>query len=111
MNRYISKIMVVLLVTTTIAVCSCGKKTSYSEQQLKELEACAEKGDVEAIHQLVDYYGNTPSPIPLSMNELAKLKKKSNKTPAEIQMLKDHDEWMEKYEKWSQAEAKLEKAK
>lgn len=54
-------------------VLSCGNK--LSEQELKNLEIQAEKGDVEAAIKLRDYYDNMP--IGMSHKEYCELKEKA----------------------------------
>ena len=85
-------------------MCSCGNG-KLSEQQLNELEGRAEKGNVEAVQQLVDYYGNMT--MPLSPVELKELSEKPDKTPEESQKLEECFEIQKNYEKWAKTAEEL----
>lgn len=80
-----------------------------SEQQLKDLESRAEKGDVEAVQQLVDYYSNMK--MPLSLAEYAELKDKTDLTPDEAKKLQEYNEIWENYEKWDKVASELKENK
>ena len=60
---------------------SCGNK--LSEQELKDLETQAEKGDLEAAIKLRDYYNNIPSGI--SELEYYELKEKAEQGDIDAQ--------------------------
>lgn len=83
---------VICILFGCMLVLSCGNK--LSEQELRNLEIRAEKGDTEAVLQLVDYYGH----LELCNRETKERAAQGDKNAQEL--VKKSNEIDEAYEKW-----------